>query len=85
MGKCAILALDPDIPPRLQRVHFEIAPGNEGHIPGAGRDHARQHRVRVVTRGGKHRLMLFDHSGEVLDELSFEVRGALRQYPREGK
>jgi penicillin-binding protein 1C len=73
-----LVALDPDIPPARQRLHFEAsgvtrprwlldgkplpaAIGREGWLPWPGR----------------HALALADAQGRVLDQLRFEVRGAV--------
>jgi penicillin-binding protein 1C len=74
-----VVALDPDIPPRHQRLALQTdAPGLRWRIGG-----------QVVARGasgqwapwpGVHRIELLDARGAVLDAVRIEVRGAgLRQ------
>ncbi len=79
-----IIALDPDIPPRHQRLHF-TAQGdaaqwllNGKRINGAktaSRD------VQWLPMPGRHVLQLADAQGRVLDEVKFEVRGASFKTP----
>jgi penicillin-binding protein 1C len=80
-----VLALDPDIPPALQRVGFE-ARGHDG--PGAdparwsldGRDlGAATGIVLWALEPGRHRLELRSAGGRTLDAVAFEVRGATSQ------
>jgi penicillin-binding protein 1C len=82
----AVLALDPDIPPQSQRVHFEAA----RHVlaaPAGGRAQApawwlngkrlgsARGPVRWLPMPGRHVLEL-RRGNEVLDSVRFEVRGA---------
>jgi penicillin-binding protein 1C len=77
-GRSAILALDPDIPIEAQRVFFDVSPRDTPFrldLDGnqlAGTDSGWAPSI------GMHRLSLFDGSGTKLDEVEFEVRGALR-------
>jgi penicillin-binding protein 1C len=70
-----IIALDPDIPPRHQRLHFTAQSTAaqwrlNGKTLGAAKD------VQWLPMPGKHALQLVDTQGSVLDEVKFEVRGA---------
>ncbi len=74
-----IIALDPDIPPRHQRLHF-TAQGhaaqwllNGQRVASAG---SSANRVQWLPLPGRHILQLADAQGRVLDEVKFEVRGA---------
>ncbi len=73
-----IFALDPDIPPRNQRIWFE-------HDAAAGTHTAWRLDGRVIGTGarlswspwpGRHRVELLDARGHVADTIAFEVRGA---------
>jgi penicillin-binding protein 1C len=74
----SVIALDPDIPPAVQRLRFEavapLPPGAawrlDGRRLGLGRPLAWQ------PWPGHHRLELVASGGRVLDEVSFDVRGA---------
>ncbi|SAL67528.1 penicillin-binding protein 1C [Caballeronia peredens] len=72
-----IFALDPDIPPARQRVWFERA---ESGAPLAwrldGKTYGRDARAGWLPWPGRHVLELVDAHGEVVDKVSFEVRGA---------
>ena len=79
-GNGSIIALDPDIPGRVQRVRFMAAPplsGQrwklDGETLGAPDDP-----VLWAPQPGRHDLVLTDASGEELDRVRFEVRGAAR-------
>ena len=78
-----IFALDPDIPPRNQRIWFE-------HDAAAGMRSAWRLDGRVVGTGarfswspwpGHHRVELLDARGNVSDTIAFEVRGAFASVP----
>jgi penicillin-binding protein 1C len=79
-GDGSIIALDPDIPDGVQRVHFQAAPqlpGQRWRLDGVtigDPDRA----VRWAPTPGRHALALLDARGEELDRVHFEVRGALR-------
>lgn len=70
-----VIALDPDIPPKYQRVQFASSGGDDvvwlidGTAAGNGAE------VGWMPGGGKHRLVLNDLQGNELDAVSFEVRG----------
>ncbi len=71
------MALDPDIPPELQRVFFISQSGEDdlqwvlnGHIlGGSGKT------VSWSPSAGRFSLALLDKKGEVIDAVHFEVRG----------
>jgi penicillin-binding protein 1C len=74
----SIVALDPDIPPQNQRVHFVAAPAS---APGLrwrmdGKPLGRGAQVAWLPWPGRHVVQLTDAGGRVLDELRIEVRGA---------
>jgi penicillin-binding protein 1C len=76
-----LLALDPDIPPARQRLHFAAAGVArpfwrlDGKPLVAGRD-------GWLPWPGRHALALVDQHGKVLDQLHFEVRGAVSKAGR---
>ena len=71
-----IIAIDPDIPLRHQRVQFnskgaaDVAWTIDGGSIGNGLD------IGWAPTGGRHKLVLTDLQGNELDSVSFEVRGA---------
>ena len=74
----SIIALDPDIPARNQRLLFDAQAAGDARFELNGKAHG------SATRGaawlpwpGRHTLKLVGAGGEVLDEASFEVRGAI--------
>jgi penicillin-binding protein 1C len=76
----SIFAIDPDIPPAAQRITFEGERGTwrlDGRRIGAGE------RLRWAPWPGRHRLDLVDASGQTLQSVAFEVRGAGVRKPRE--
>ena len=70
----AILALDPDIPPRHQRVEFTAAA--PGHWRVDGRPIGQGQRLQWFPLPGRHRVELVDARGRILDRIALEVRGA---------
>jgi hypothetical protein len=70
-----IIAMDPDIPVKHQRVQLsakgseQIAWAMDGNDIGSGTD------IGWKPTGGRHRLVLSDTQGNELDAVSFEVRG----------
>ncbi|MEX0957976.1 MAG: penicillin-binding protein 1C [Burkholderiales bacterium] len=76
-GDGSILAIDPDIPQAVQRVHFQMRPEAFGYrwkLNGtlmAGDADA----TFWPPQPGTHRLALIDASGEEVDSVRFEVRG----------
>ena len=74
----SVFAIDPDIPPAAQRITFEGERGTwrlDGRRIGAGE------RLRWAPWPGRHRLELVGASGQTLQSVAFEVRGAGRQEP----
>ncbi len=70
-----VIALDPDIPPNRQRLTF-TATGNNIAWRMDGKALARGAQVQWLPWPGKHVVQLTDATGEVLDEIKLEVRGA---------
>ncbi|KWT83765.1 MULTISPECIES: penicillin-binding protein 1C [unclassified Variovorax] len=71
-----IIALDPDIPPRHQRVRFE-AEGSSGlQWRIDGKSFARGASAQWLPWPGRHVVELLDARGRVVDQLQLEVRGA---------
>ena len=70
-----IIALDPDIPPKAQRVSFK-AQGQNLRWLMDGKPLARGAQVQWLPWPGRHVVQLVDGSGKVLDEVNIEVRGA---------
>ncbi|HZW74466.1 MAG TPA: penicillin-binding protein 1C, partial [Caldimonas sp.] len=68
-----IFAIDPDIPPAAQRITFE---GERGIWRLDGRAIGSGERLRWAPWPGRHRLELVAPSGETLQTVAFEVRGA---------
>ena len=71
----SIIALDPDIPPNRQRVSFKAEGQNlRWHIDG--KPFARGAQAQWLPWPGRHVVQLVGSSGQVLDEVKVEVRGA---------
>jgi penicillin-binding protein 1C len=73
-----IVALDPDIPPALQRVPFESRDAGSGHrwlLDGAVLGEA-AHLLLWPPTPGRHRLSVVGRDGRALDTVTFLVRGA---------
>ncbi|WP_249661297.1 penicillin-binding protein 1C [Variovorax sp. PCZ-1] len=70
-----IIALDPDIPPRHQRLHFK-AKGDAAQWLLNGKSLGDANHKQWLPMPGRHTLQLADAQGRVLDEVKFEVRGA---------
>jgi penicillin-binding protein 1C len=70
-----VIALDPDIPPRHQRVRFE-AEGRGLQWRIDGRLFARGSSAQWLPWPGRHVVELVDARGQVLDRVRLEVRGA---------
>jgi len=70
-----ILALDPDIPPKRQRVRFE-ATGRDLQWRIDGKPYARGNSAQWLPWPGRHVVELVDARGLVLDQVRLEVRGA---------
>ncbi|MFZ6644073.1 penicillin-binding protein 1C [Undibacterium sp. TJN25] len=80
-----LVALDPDIPPQRQRIRFAAQGTGNGHwrldgkpIPVAARP-GKESAYDWMPWPGKHQLVLLDAKGTVLDQVHFEVRGALEK------
>lgn len=72
-----ILALDPDIPPRNQRVRFESdGAGRDVQWRIDGKPFARGTTAQWLPWPGRHTIELADAQGQVLDTIQLEVRGA---------
>ena len=69
----SIFAVDPDIPPAAQRITFE---GERGAWRLDGRTLGVGERLRWAPWPGRHRLDLVDASGQTVQSVGFEVRGA---------
>ncbi|GAA4341504.1 transglycosylase domain-containing protein [Variovorax defluvii] len=70
-----IIALDPDIPPRHQRVRFE-AEGRNLHWHIDGKPFAQGASAQWLPWPGRHVVELVDAHGKVVDHVRLEVRGA---------
>jgi len=86
-----LVAIDPDIPPAHQRLRFSAQGLKQGSWVLDGKPLVRTAGKSAGDLGydwmpwpGKHKLVLQDVNGVVLDQLQFEVRGALVR-PPEGK
>ena len=69
----SVFAIDPDMPPQAQRITFE---GERGRWVLDGRALGTAERLRWAPWPGRHRLALIGRNDEVLQSVSFEVRGA---------
>ena len=80
-GNGTIIALDPDIPDSVQRVRFVISPQVAGYRWRLNNEEigASDEPIFWVPRPGSHELSLVDQSGTAVEQVRFEVRGALRQ------
>lgn len=70
----AIFALDPDMPPAVQRITFE---GSRGQWLLDGRRLGHGERIRWAPWPGRHELRLVDEGGREVERVRFEVRGAV--------
>ncbi len=70
-----IIALDPDIPPKHQRVSFS-AEGRGTRWLMDGKEFARGPKAQWMPWPGRHVIQLVDAGGKVADEIKLEVRGA---------
>ncbi len=70
-----IIALDPDIPPKHQRVSF-AASGNNLRWLMDGKPFAKGPSAQWLPWPGRHVVQIVDAKGQVLDEVRLEVRGA---------
>jgi penicillin-binding protein 1C len=73
----SVIALDPDIPPRQQRVQLKLSAAAERgwiwHLDEKPLGQADKKQL-WLPQPGRHRLSLVDAKGETLDSISFEVR-----------
>jgi penicillin-binding protein 1C len=70
-----IVALDPDIPPKNQRLSLR-AEGSNLHWRMDGKPFAKGPTAQWLPWPGKHVVQITDATGRVLDEVRIEVRGA---------
>ena len=72
-----IIALDPDIPPKHQRLRL-AAQGPDQSLRWRidGKDFAKGKQAQWLPWPGRHSITLVDGQGRVLDEVRVEVRGA---------
>ena len=70
-----IIALDPDIPPKHQRVSF-VAQGSNLRWLMDGKPFAKGTTAQWLPWPGRHVVQIVDAKGQVLDEVKLEVRGA---------
>jgi penicillin-binding protein 1C len=70
-----IIALDPDIPPKHQRVSF-AAQGSNLRWLMDGKPFAKGPSAQWLPWPGRHVVQIVDAKGQVLDEVRLEVRGA---------
>jgi penicillin-binding protein 1C len=71
----SIIALDPDIPPRSQRLGFTSS-GSGGRWLMDGKEFAKGPNAQWLPWPGRHVVQLVSGSGKTLDEIRLEVRGA---------
>ncbi|MFT4242598.1 MAG: penicillin-binding protein 1C [Acidovorax sp.] len=72
-----VIALDPDIPPARQRLQFTATGGSPGlQWRMDGKPLGRGARVAWLPWPGRHAVQITDATGQVLDEVRIEVRGA---------
>ena len=70
-----IIALDPDIPPKNQRVRFAASGSNLRWLMD-GKPFAKGSSAQWLPWPGRHVVQIVDAKGAVLDEVRLEVRGA---------
>jgi penicillin-binding protein 1C len=70
-----IIALDPDIPPKNQRVSFQADGANLRWLMD-GKVFAKGPTAQWLPWPGRHVVRIVDARGQVLDEVRIEVRGA---------
>ena len=73
----AVIALDPDIPPELQKVSFVCQAGESvlRWVLDGQRMDVSGKTVSWSPRAGKHLLSIADGEGRIIDSVHFEVRG----------
>jgi penicillin-binding protein 1C len=75
----AILALDPDIPPSLQKIFFTAQNHDDGSTGWILNDTflaARGKTVSWTPKAGKYVLAIVNHDHKIVDTVTFEVRGS---------
>jgi penicillin-binding protein 1C len=72
----SVYALDPDLPPQVQRIRFE---GEAGTWVLGGRRLGQGAALRWTPQPGRHELKLLDGRGRTLQTVRFEVRAPGRQ------
>ncbi|HCX81585.1 MAG: penicillin-binding protein 1C [Curvibacter sp. RIFCSPHIGHO2_12_FULL_63_18] len=70
-----IIALDPDIPPKAQRLTLQAEGSNLRWLVD-GKPVAKGNTAQWPIWPGRHLIQITDAKGQVLDEVRFEVRGA---------
>jgi penicillin-binding protein 1C len=80
----SIIALDPDIPPKSQRLTFS-SDGRGTRWLMDGKEFAKGSSAQWLPWPGRHVVQLVSISGETLDEIRLEVRGAGVVRPATGK
>jgi penicillin-binding protein 1C len=73
-----VIALDPDIPPELQKIFFVSQP-RTGHLQWVLNDHAIMEGGKDypwAPQAGSYTLSLIDAKGHAVDTVQFEVRGS---------
>lgn len=79
----AILALDPDIPPSLQKVFFSAQTHEGGSLRWMLNDsllEASGKSVPWTPKAGKYLLAIVNHENKIIDVVKFEVRGSSDEY-----
>ncbi|HEY0817291.1 MAG TPA: penicillin-binding protein 1C, partial [Rhizobacter sp.] len=69
----SLFAIDPDMPPRAQRLHFE---GERGIWVLDGKRIGEGARIAWAPWPGRHELQLLARDGREIQRVRFEVRGA---------
>jgi len=76
-ASATIVALDPDIPPARQLLHFHAnSPAVRWRIPGQPTGQGSGASWSWLPWPGRHRVELLDMRGQLLDSITIEVRGA---------
>jgi penicillin-binding protein 1C len=75
-GRDSVLALDPDIPARTERVFFQMRPARGDLAWELDGNPLTQAATGWSPRPGRHVLRLVDGERHVLDTVTFAVRGA---------
>ena len=73
-----VLAFDPDMPPDNQRLVLTATGGRDAaglHWQIGSNDHAQGDQAYWMPRPGRHRIVLRNAQGTLLDEVEIQVRG----------